>query len=382
MFVPRPPVEGIRPDRFRPPHCPWPACAAHHRFRFRFSRQGDYRRKSDPSRRIPRFRCLECGRRFSRQTFSVTYYLKRPGLLIPVAAGLVAGSAHRQLARSLGCAPSTVTRLSARIGRHAFLFHESALRSLSHLNEPIVLDHFESFAFSQDDRLGIATAVGHRSWLTYALESAQHRRAGRRSRRKVAPRHALPENVAGEVVRSTRRTLDFLLERSGRLVLHTDDHPAYRIAIARHPGRKRIRHRVFPNPHRGPEADRTLCLERDRAMFPVDLLHGLLRHSQAHHRRETIAFGRRANALMERAALAVVWRNFVKLRSERRPRDATTPAMKVGLADHPLTWPEIFARRLFPMRVRLHLSWQRLYDRDLQTPAVGRNQRHRLRHAY
>jgi hypothetical protein len=72
-------------------------------------------------------------------------------LLAPVAAGLVAGSAHRQLARSLGCAPSTVTRLAARIGRHSLLLHSMFLERIGAIDEPVVLDHFETFVYSQDD---------------------------------------------------------------------------------------------------------------------------------------------------------------------------------------------------------------------------------------
>jgi hypothetical protein len=79
-------------------------------------------------------------------------------------------------------------------------------------------------------------------------------------------------------------------------------------------------------------------MRRDRALYPVDQLHALIRHSQAHHRRETIAFGRRVNAVLE--------------------------------------------RRLFPHRVGLPGSWEKIYRRDLVTPSVGRNHRHRLIQAY
>jgi hypothetical protein len=58
-------------------------------------------------------------------------------------------------------------------------------------------------------------------------------------------------------------------------------------------------------------------------MFAVDVLHGLWRHSSANHRRETIAFARRANAIMERGYLFAVWRNFVKARTERHPEQGT-----------------------------------------------------------
>ena len=93
-------------------------------------------------------------------------------LLHPVVAGLVAGSAHRQIARSVGCAASTVTRLAARLGRHSLLFQGLALEMIDVIDEPVVLDHFETFVFSQDDRLGIATPTGQRSWFTYAIEPA------------------------------------------------------------------------------------------------------------------------------------------------------------------------------------------------------------------
>jgi hypothetical protein len=122
-------------------------------------------------------------------------------------------------------------------------------------------------------------------------------------------------------------------------------------------------------------------LARDRAMFPVDQLHALLRHSLAHHRRETIAFGRRINALAERLFLAMVWRNFVKWRSERRP-DRSTPAMRLGLTESRWSWRRVLARRLFPGRERLPESWREIYRREWTTPVLRFNTRHSLLHAY
>ena len=377
------PIDGIRPDRFRPPHCPKGKCPAHRRReRFRGRRVGSFRRKSDPSRKIPRFRCATCGSTCSKQSFSCTYYLKRPELLVPVAAGLVAGSAHRQLARSLGCAPSTVTRLAARIGRHALLLQALALEHIEEITEPVVLDHFETFVYSQDDRLGIATPIGQRSWFVYGIQAAPHRRAGRRSARKRKVRGPLPDPVPGSVVRSTMETLDLLVSRAPRgLSLVTDDHPAYRLAVSRHASRRSIHRRVYPNPPRGPGSDPAPARERDRQMYPVDAFHKLWRHSQAHQRRETIAFGRRSNAVMERAALMLCWRNLIKGISERR-NDKTTPAMRLGITSRPWSWPDAFARRLFPGRIDVPTSWITLYRRELVTPAVGNNTKHNLRHAF
>jgi hypothetical protein len=308
--------------------------------------------------------------------------MKRPELLVPIAAGLVAGSAHRQIARTLGCAPSTVTRLAARIGRHTLLLQALALGQLDGIDEPIVFDHFETFVFSQDDRLGIGTAVGQRSWFVYAMDPAPHRRAGRRSARRAPPRRPLPDRIPGSYVRSTGRVIRLLGRLAGReFELVSDDHPAYSAAMRSAPEAGRPRHRIYRNPPRGPGSDLARARERDREMFPVDLLHKLWRHTQAHQRRESIAFGRRSNAVLERAAVMTVWRNFIKGVSERK-NDSTTPAMRLGLTGVPLRWRDVFAERLFPGRIRLPEGWDRVSRRDWTTPAVGRNTRHRLVHAY
>ncbi len=382
-------IESLPPDGFVPEHCPWERCRSHRpREVFRFHRHGVFLRESDPHA-VPRFLCLTCRRTFSSQTFAVTYYLKRADLAVPVAAGLNAGSAHRQLARSLGCAPSSVTRLSARLGRHALLLTTHLLGMIDVLREAVVFDHFESFAYSQDFPLGIGTVVGHDSWFVYAIEPAPHRRGGRLS---AAQKKARKQLKTGNYVRqgshgrSLRTIVDLLLEKvvSGDcLDLITDGHPGYARELERHTDNDRIRHRAYPNPPRGPkDSPRTPeAIERDRKMFPVDLLHGLTRHSLAHHRRETIAFGRRHNAVMERMFLMVVWRNLVKPVSERKPRRGT-PAMRLGLTQEPWSWPRVLARRMFPWRLSVPASWMQLYRRLWITPPLPRNRRHTLKYAF
>ena len=384
MRWPKIPVERLR--FFTPRFCPWLECPEHSRriSGYRFRQHGSYgtRRRSS----VPRFRCSVCGRTFSRQSFAVSYYLKRPELLVPVAAGLQAGSAHRQLARTLGCAPSTVTRLSARLGRHAMLLSAHALQHLEgHLAEPVVLDHFETFEFTQDFPFGVATPVGRDSWFVYGLDPAPHPRTGKRS---VSQQMRLvrrpPRGLHGGYDASSRRIVELLLRlapASRPLELDGDGHPAYDRAVERLADRVSLRR--FPSPRRGPKGTpRTAeMIARDQALFPVDSLHALLRHTLAHHRRETIAFGRRVNALMERLFLTMVWRNFVKWRSERKP-DPVSPAMRVGLTVERWNWRRVLARRLFPGRERVPPIWCELYRRDWTTPVLRSNTHHRLVHAY
>ncbi len=375
-------VESVPIDAFRPPFCPWTACPAHHEGSFRGRRHGRYVRAVD-GRTVPRFRCAACRRTCSLQTFATSYYLKRPQLLAPVAAGLQAGSAHRQIARSQRCAPATVTSLAARAGRHAILLFHRAVREVAALRETVVLDHFETFAYDQEYALGLGTVVGADSWFVYALDPAPHRRAGRRSphqaRRAALLRHPANEGGYGA---SVGRLLDGLPpapDPRQPLDLITDQHPAYPRAVA---GRA-VRHRVFPNVPRGPKGSprSDAARRRDAAMAPVDHLHALLRHSNAHHRRETIAFGRRHNALLERAYLTGIWRNFVKRRSERR-RNVETPAVRLGLAPSPWTWTDVFAKRLFPSQEKISEMAMRLYRRELVTPALPVNRTHALVRAF
>ncbi len=352
MRWPKQPVECVRPSRFRPPFCPWPECPAHRSKGRGFHRYGSYAKPSDPAR-IPRFRCRDCGRTCSRQTFAASYYLKRRDLLIAVAAGLAACSAHRQIARSVHCAKTSVTRMAERLGRHAILFQARCLQSLPPLTESVVHDHFETFIARQDHGLGVGTAVGARSWFVYDVDPAPHRGSGRRPDRRpgvAAPRPRRP------YVASIQRTFHRLISRipgPEPIVCIVDGRVDYRAAVRADPFRSRIRLEIVPNPKRGPKGSPRSpeAQARDRAMFPGDQLHQLVRHSCADHKRETLAFGRRLESILGRAHVIAVWKNFIKGRSERKP-DRSTPSMRLGLAEEPWRWERILSRRLFVERER------------------------------
>jgi hypothetical protein len=363
MRWPKHPVESVRPSRFNPPFCPWPDCVAH-RVRGRgFHRNGSYAKPSDPAR-IPRFVCLDCGGSCSRQTFSCTYYLKRPELLVAVASGLVACSAHRQIARSFHCAKTSVTRIAERLGRHAILFHARCRETLPPPTEPVVHDHFETFIGRQDHALGIGTAVGAQSWFVYDVDPAPHKGSGRRPDRTPdrAPRPQRP--YVGSIVRTFR---GLVAGHPGPepLTCIVDGRVDYRAALKVESLRARVRLQVFPNPRRGPKGTprSAEAVARDRAMFPVDQLHQLLRHTCSDQKRETIAFGRRLESILGRAHLMAVWKNFIKARSERRP-DRSTPAMHLGLTDTRWRWDRVFSRRLFPGRTRVAESALKLYRKQ------------------
>jgi len=332
---------------------------------------------------VPRFRCGSCRRTFSRQSFAFSYYLKRPELSEPIAKGLVAGSAHRQIARSVGCHHSTVTRRAQRLGRHALLLHQRALGELT-LREAVIVDDFDTFAGSQYFPCTLPTATGADSWFVYGSAFARERRRGHLS---PVQRHrrALFERIFGRPERgSVERAFRSLIRRlpageGTRIRLVADDDLSIRRAAAAFPS---VCLSAYANPRRGPKGSpRTPeARARDVALFPNDQLHRFLRHSEAAHRRETIAFGRSYNGLVERLSLFIVWRNLVQARSERRPRDGTA-AMRLGLTDSPWTWRNVLAERLFPSRVRPPSDVMEVYRRTLVTPHLLTERRHALVHA-
>jgi len=359
--------------RFVPPHCPRMTCPYHTRATgWRWVRHGVYRRMCEP-RVIPRFRCCHCGHTFSVQTFQVTYWLRRPDLPPAVFHRLLACSGFRQIAREACCDPTTVMRLSARLGRHALLYLHRH-RPRGPLTEPLVIDGFESFEFSQDHPLHLNLAVGGHSHYVYAFTESELRRKGRMTPAQRRRRAALETRVGRADPRAVELGIATLVRlaapRPQVLVVRSDEHRAYPRALSRLVGWA-VRHELTPS-RRARTAGNPL--------FPVNRLDLLLRHNSANHKRETIAFSKRRQSVVERATLLVLWQNFVKPFSERH--GGGTPAMRLGLRSRPMTIGRLLARRLFPGRVRLPHAWARYYRRGIPTRRIPNPHRHRLSLAF
>jgi transposase-like protein len=368
---------------FDPPHCPNSTCAFYSpRPDWNVVRDGAFRRPSD-GQLFPRFRCRHCGRRFSSRTFEVDYWLKLRHLFLAVVRLSPEGPGLRQIARLLGISHTTVLRHVARAGRQSLLFHEQMLRGCP-VSDAIVVDGFESFEFSQYYPFDANLAVEARSWLIRHFTDSPLRRKGamrpdqRRRRSLLEERFGRPdpkavENGILELIRSLTRRLS--QGELPELVIRSDDHPAYQRAIRRFrrlPGMPAVRHEITPS---------TLRRTTRNPLFPVNLADLLLRHGQANHRRETIAFSKRRQGALERLAVFVVWRNAIKSRREKVPGE--TAAMAAGILPRPLEWEEVFARRQFPRRENLPGSWWSYYWGRVRTAVMGARQReHRLKYAF
>jgi hypothetical protein len=104
-----------------------------------------------------------------------------------------------------------------------------------------------------------------------------------------------------------------------------------------------------------------------------------VRHSCANHKRETIAFSKRASGGIGRMWVMLVWRNYVKWFSERR--GGGTPAMRAGVCERRLSVREILQWRLFPARIGLPEAWADHYWGRVPARQYPQTRRRQLKYA-
>jgi transposase-like protein len=356
---------------WRPPFCPNAECGSHAALgTWRFKKKGFYERLRGP-RLVQRYVCRFCRRSFSSQTFSTSYWLKHPRLLGPLFHRLVGCSALRQIGRELGLTHSSLQRQSERLGRHCLLVLET-LRPRAAPAEPLVLDGFRTFEHSQYWPFDLNLLVGT-SHYVYGFNDAELRRGGTMRPSQREKRAALEASHGKPDSRATRRAVAELVARivppGASAEIASDEHTAYPLALAGLRDR-RIAHRTVSS-----KASRT----PRNPLFPVNLADLLLRHSSANHKRETIAFSKRRQGALYRAAIFAVWRNFMKSRSENR-RDEP-PAVALGLLAKRLRTRELLAERQFPWRHVLGPWLERCYFARIPTRPLARCRSHTLRYA-
>lgn len=359
-----------------PPHCPNRSCRYHNDLSggqapWHYRRFGSYVRSSD-RRRVQRFQCGTCGVTFSTQTFSTSYWQKRPELTLQVFPLSVGCMAIRQMARTLGASPQTICEHLSRLARHALLWQTLQLQGHPP-QDPLVLDGLHSFEFSQYHPFEHHVLIEEQtSFLLYHTDS-ELRRSGRMTPYQKRRRAQLEERVGRPRPQSVREDVLELLRVGTRgceeVVLHSDDHRAYPWAV------KRV----------GAEVDHRVTSSKERRtarnpLYEVNLLDLWIRHAQANHKRETIAASKRRQASAERLAVLQLWRNYVHPRRVNGPPQ--TPAMLKGLTDRRLTIEEIYRERLFPGRIALPPRWSQYYRRGVDTREYAHNTRHSLKYAF
>ncbi len=356
-----------------PPHCPNPNCLYFNALspNWPFTRKGFYQRQRRPHR-IQRFTCRACKRHFSTQTFSTSYWQKRPDVMGRIVLMVVGCMGNRQIARALGCSPSTVAHQIARLGRHCLLLQARELARIDRLDE-IAIDGFETFEWSQYFPFHHNVAVDVASGYFLYHTDSPLRRKGRMTADQKARRLALETRLGKahpkSVETGVRELLTGVLSKQPSVTLRSDDHAAYPRAIACLGCE--ITHRITSSKERRDERN---------PLWEVNLLDLMIRHSTAAHKRETIAWAKRRQASIEKLSIFQIWRNYMKRRREKEGR--VTSAMLAGLANKPWHVRDLLAGRAFYEKTRLPDRWRDYYRRRVRTKPLAVNRTHKLFYAF
>jgi hypothetical protein len=289
-----------------------------------------------------------------------------------ILMGVVGCMGNRQIARALDCSPSTISHQIARLGRHCLLIQAAELARVRSLDE-IAIDGFETFEWSQYFPFHHNVAVHVSSGYFLGHTDSPLRRKGRmRVRQKV--RRAQLEQALGKaspraVEDGMRELLRTVVAERSVPIIRSDDHRAYPRAI-RALGRS-VTHCVTSSKRRR---------DQRNPLWEVNLLDLMIRHSTSAHKRETISWAKRRQASIEKLTIFRVWRNYMKKRWEKGPRE--TPAMLLGLAERPWRLRDLLSQRLFFKKATLPIRSETYYRRDVQTAALTVNRRHQLRYAF
>ncbi len=358
---------------WHPPFCPNPNCKYHNGIHdsWPWRRHGFYRRRLHP-KRVQRFTCRHCGRSFSTQTFSTTYWLKRPDVLKALLLKVVGGMCNRQAARDMGVSPTTIDRQISRLGRHCLLFHRSMMEGVGP-PKTIAIDGFESFELSQYHPFHFHLAVEPDTSFFNHFTDSELRRKGRMTdaqkqrRFKLERKFGRPDPKAVE--KDVGELMQTVIGQADRITVLSDQHQTYSRVLKRMVCR--VKHRtVSSKDHR----------DRNNLLWEINRLDRMIRHSQAGHVRETLAWPKRRQRASERLGVFLVWWNYMRPRWAKRGR--ASPGMLRGIVDDVIGVGRLLSERIFRSRVECPGRWGQYYDSTIITRGLEGQARHRLTLAY
>ena len=307
---------------------------------FRYQHRGRYRRKCD-GLAVPRYSCVTCDRRFSRQSFRFNYRWWRPHIHHELFRLFVSKVTMRQAARLTGLARDTIARRQISLGLQCRAFHEHALRSAGGLRGTFQLDELETF---ETDRLvrpvTVPVLIQARSLLVVHAETAPLAPRGNldafRLLRKERDEHLFGKRRSGSraAVESTLRRLDCTLADDAYLNLVSDRKSSYRKLVRQIFGRRFGSHVQESSKRRR---------DRSNPLFAINHTLAMLRDGVSRLVRRSWGASKRRGPLDAHLWVWIAYRNYVRGITVLAPR--ITPAMVAGVMGAPRCSADLFRWR-------------------------------------
>ena len=339
---------------FIPPCCPVPYCPAHlepgaieNGF---YTRHGSYL-PNCRSRPVPRFKCKQCGKTFSRQTFRMDYCDNKPFLNGRVFRMLASGMGLRQTARIVGLTRRS-TELKAR----------KLSRYLGHLNRNLtdqfedgckfVLDEMETFEGERGVLpVTVPVLIESKSMFVIATDVATIKASGRMSEerreaiRRAEERKGPREDRSLNALTRTFQRLRFFCRDVTQMDFTSDKKHAYTRLLRRFFGSDASHTKISSKQKR----DQTNPLRH------INLTNAMARDLCGRLRRESWLVSKARRYLRLQMHVFAAYRNFVRRRVNR---ERPTPAQVLGFVDGPVSFDDLLTWRQDWRERSIHpLTW-------------------------
>lgn len=320
---------------FVPPFCPNRNCEEH----FEGLHPADWYKKYGYHQtlafgRVQRYKCLQCGRTFSTQTFSLDYYAKKVIDYEQIFRQIRSTAGIRDLSRNLEISRGSVENRIFRMSHWAIAAHSLARHSL-HLKEDLVADGFEGYLRSKYFPHHLNILIGKNSQYFYAMDFTTLRRKGRMRPEQKLYREFLdnvcrpdPKGVQKSMTRLAEEMLHLFCSRKKPFItLYTDNHHAYPHALYWH---KTVAHMMLEGLITHNHQISTKEPGRRNNFFAVNYMDRQFRKDIVNYVRQTANVARNVNKLLERLAIYRLHHNFIKPYRENRPNSGLSHAKIAG----------------------------------------------------
>ncbi len=319
---------------FVPPRCPRITCSNHvHPRADFFAHHGSYR-VACRDHAIPRYRCKDCSKRFSYQTFRQDYRDQRPELNAILFERYTGGQSLRRACKEMRIGIHAGQKKFRKLGRHAGFLHENLLQKLPG-QRTFLMDELETHEGELIRTVTVPILIEKLSGLVVATDVGSIRRLARKGsrRRKLQERD---EALHGKRTDETRRVVMSVLDKLGRLlegasaVLRTDEKKLY-ASLSRKLFGTKVSHERTPG-----TAERSTF----NPLFHINHTLARFRDLSARLHRRSWCASKKREFLRPHLQMVTVYRNYVCRRTNTEDAKRT-PAWHLGLLPRALSYCEV-----------------------------------------
>ena len=358
------------------PHCPNPDCS---NFEAPAGENWYIRYGFHPTSafgQVQRYRCKNCRRTFSDQTFSIDYYAKKVVDYSKIFEHLVTASGLGDIGRAIDVRIETVQNRFERLARCCQAIHSELLPDLP-LQENMAADGLESFSESQYFPHHINIFAGSESEFIYSMGFANLRRKGRMTNDQKKRRLELesiekadPKAIEKSFINIASELIQLLKDKkiTGK-TLTTDLHKSYTRAFAKIKDFKKYFLHECISSHE--------ARNKNNPLFPVNYIDRQVRKDNCNHVRETVQFSRCPSAMMMRMTLYRHYHNCMIARrvQDARKNDMTTHVEEAGIArtDLEKIIGKYWMKRPFLRKIKLGTEERKTWFSQWRNPGVKIN---------